>query len=76
MKKMDMDKKKITEAEEKYRRFSGGLSGRVGRSDSGMRHRPGRFSDAKSHWASASLEKAVEEGVLNGSDGKLIRTAR
>lgn len=30
-----------------------------------------RFSDAQSHWASAALTKAVDEGVLNGSDGKL-----
>ncbi len=30
-----------------------------------------RFSDAKSHWAAPALEKAVDEGVLNGSDGKL-----
>lgn len=30
-----------------------------------------KFTDAKSHWAAPVLERAVNDGVLNGSDNKL-----
>lgn len=30
-----------------------------------------KFTDAKSHWAAGVLERAVNDGVLNGSDNKL-----
>ena len=30
-----------------------------------------RFTDVKSHWAASALERAVNDGVLNGSDNKL-----
>lgn len=73
MKKMDMDKKKNHRSRRKilaaflavFLIASAALTPVY--AASGL----DRFSDAKSHWASASLEKAVEEGVLNGSDGKL-----
>ena len=70
MKKMDMDKKKNHRSRRKipaaflavFLVASAALTPVY--AASGL----DRFSDAKSHWASASLEKAVEEGVLNGSD--------